>query len=220
MIKPATLRFIKEVSKNNNREWFADHKAEYEAARADVISFAELLIPELAKIDKAFPKDTQAKSCVLRIYRDVRFSKDKLPYKTNFGIFFAVRGKAGAEPGYYINLEPGNCFFAAGYWMPAAEDLKSIREEIDYNTDEFLKIIEAKSFKDLFQISREDTLKNAPKGYQIDHPQIDLLKLKSFNGIYHLPDTAFQKPDIVDKLKTAFESIYPFILFLKTAVEH
>jgi uncharacterized protein (TIGR02453 family) len=220
MIKPATLRFIKEVSKNNNREWFADHKAEYEAARADVISFAELLIPELAKIDKAFPKDTQAKSCVLRIYRDVRFSKDKLPYKTNFGIFFAVRGKAGAEPGYYINLEPGNCFFAAGYWMPAAEDLKSIREEIDYNTDEFLKIIEAKSFKDLFQISREDTLKNAPKGYQIDHPQIDLLKLKSFNGIYHLPDTAFQKPDIVDKLKTAFESIYPFILFLRTAVEH
>jgi uncharacterized protein (TIGR02453 family) len=220
MIKPATLRFIKEVSKNNNREWFADHKAEYEAARADVISFAELLIPELAKIDKAFPKDTQAKSCVLRIYRDVRFSKDKLPYKTNFGIFFAVRGKAGAEPGYYINLEPGNCFFAAGYWMPAAEDLKSIREEIDYNTDEFLKIIEAKSFKDLFQISREDTLKNAPKGYQIDHPQIDLLKLKSFNGIYHLPDTAFQKPDIVDKLKTAFESIFPFILFLRTAVEH
>jgi uncharacterized protein (TIGR02453 family) len=220
MIKPATLDFIKQVSKNNNREWFAEHKADYEAARADVLAFIELLIPVLASIDTAFPKDTQAKSCLLRIYRDVRFSKDKSPYKTNFGVFFAVHGKTGAEPGYYINLEPGNCFFAAGYWMPDAASLKNIREEIDYNSDEFLKIIEAERFKNLFEISKEDTLKNAPKGYPLDHPLIDLLKLKSFNGILRLPDQAFIKPTIVDKLKTAFESIYPFILFLRTAVEH
>jgi uncharacterized protein (TIGR02453 family) len=220
MIKSATLQFLKQVSENNNRDWFAEHKAEYEAARADVLAFTALLIPELAAIDKAFPKDTQAKSCVLRIYRDVRFSKDKLPYKTNFGIFFAVNGKSGTEPGYYINLQPANCFFAAGYWMPDAVSLKSIREEIDYNADEFLGIIQAKTFTDLFELSKEDTLKTSPKGYPSDHPLIDILKLKSFNGIYHLPDTAFFKPSIVNKLKTAFESIYPFILFLRTAVEH
>lgn len=220
MIKPATLQFIKQVARNNNREWFALHKDDYETARADVLAFISVLIPELATIDKAFPKDTQAKSCLLRIYRDVRFSKDKSPYKTNFGIFFAVHGKTGTEPGYYINIEPGNCFFAAGYWMPDAAALKSIREEIDYNTDEFLKIIKAEAFTDLFEISREDSLKNAPKGYQTDHPMIDILKLKSFNGIYRLPDEAFYKPSIVSKLKTAFESIYPFILFLRTAVEH
>jgi uncharacterized protein (TIGR02453 family) len=220
MIKPATLHFIKQVSENNNREWFAEHKEEYEAARADVLAFTALLIPELAAIDKAFPKDTEAKNCVLRIYRDVRFSKDKVPYKTNFGIFFAVHGKAGTEPGYYINLQPGNCFFAAGYWMPDAASLKNIREEIDYNADEFLEIIQAKEFTKLFEISKEDTLKNAPKGYQTDHPMIEYLKLKSFNGIQRLPDKAFFEPGIVNKLKTAFESIYPFILFLRTAVEH
>jgi uncharacterized protein (TIGR02453 family) len=104
--------------------------------------------------------------------------------------------------------------------MPDAAALKSIREEIDYNADEFLGIIQAKSFTKLFEISKEDTLKNAPKGYQVDHPLIDILKLKSFNGIYHLPDEAFLKSSIVNKLKTAFESIYPFILFLRTAVEH
>jgi uncharacterized protein (TIGR02453 family) len=220
MIKAASLQFIKQVSENNNREWFAEHKAEYEAARADVLAFTALLIPELAAIDKDFPKGTHAKSCIMRIYRDVRFSKDKSPYKTNFGIFFAVHGKSGAEPGYYINLQPGNCFFAAGYWMPDTASLKSIREEIDYNTEEFLGIIQAKSFTDLFEISKEDTLKTSPKGYPNDHPMIDILKLKSFNGIYRLPDEAFIKPGIVNKLKTAFESIYPFILFLRTAVEH
>jgi uncharacterized protein (TIGR02453 family) len=156
----------------------------------------------------------------LRIYRDVRFSKEKIPYKTNFGIFFAVRGKAGTEPGYYINLEPSNCFFAAGYWQPDAEAIKSIREEIDYNQEEFLKITEAKSFTSLFSISRVDTLKTAPKGYPKEHPLIDILKLKSFNVIYHLEDKEFFKPTIVRKLKTAFESVYPFILFLRTAVEH
>jgi uncharacterized protein (TIGR02453 family) len=220
MIQPATLHFLKQVSENNNREWFAEHKAEYEAARADVLAFTALLIPQLAAIDKAFAKDTQAKNCVLRIYRDVRFSKDKSPYKNNFGIFFAVHGKSGTEPGYYINLQPGNCFFAAGYWMPDPAALKSIREEIDYNADQFLEIIQAKPFTKLFKISKEDTLKTTPKGYQSDHPLIDILKLKSFNGIYHLPDEALFKPSIVNKLKTAFESVYPFILFLRTAVEH
>lgn len=219
MIKPETLKFIKDVAQNNNREWFAEHKAEYEAARADVLKFIGLLIPLLADTDPAFSRETQPKNCLLRIYRDVRFSKDKSPYKTNFGIFFAVHGKTGTEPGYYINVEPGNCFFAAGYWQPDAANLKKIREEIDYNAQDFLDVIGAKGFKDIFELSREDSLKTSPKGYPADHPMIDVLKLKSFSAITHIPDDAFLKPSIVNKLKTAFETIHPFILFLRTAVD-
>jgi uncharacterized protein (TIGR02453 family) len=219
MIKPETLAFIKNVSQNNNREWFAEHKPEYEAARADVLEFIALLIPMLADTDPAFPRDTQPKNCLLRIYRDVRFSKDKSPYKKNFGIFFAVHGKSGTEPGYYINLEPGNCFFAAGYWQPNAADLRKIREEIDYNAQSFLDIIGKKGFKGTFELDREDSLKAAPKGYSADHPLIDILKLKSFSAISHIDDKAFFKPSIVGKLKTDFESIYPFIIFLRTALD-
>jgi uncharacterized protein (TIGR02453 family) len=220
MIKPETLKFIKDVSENNNREWFAEHKAEFEAAKADALAFIAILIPELSAVDPAYPKDTPPGKCLLRIYRDVRFSKEKIPYKTNFGIFFAVHGKAGTEPGYYINLEPSNCFFAAGYWQPDAAAIKSIREEIDYNQEEFLKITEAKSFTSHFTIGREDSLKTAPKGYPKDHPLIDVLKLKSFTAFSKMEDKEFFKPTIVKKLKTAFESVYPFILFLRTAVEH
>ncbi|TKC07531.1 DUF2461 domain-containing protein [Pedobacter frigoris] len=218
MIKSDTLSFITDVAQNNNREWFAEHKARYETAKADVLAFVDQLIPQLAAADPEFSVDTQAKKCLLRIYRDVRFSKNKDPYKNNYGIYFAVKGKNVNEPGYYLHIQPGGCFFAAGVWMPEAADLKKIREEIDYNTSEFLDIINAKKFKDLFQLSKEDTLKNAPKGYETDHPHIELLKLKSFIATFPIKDEEFLKPGIVDKLKTAFEAVYPFIVFLRNAV--
>ncbi|MNL29360.1 hypothetical protein D3C87_1510410 [compost metagenome] len=156
---------------------------------------------------------------MLRIYRDVRFSKNKDPYKNNYGIFFAVKGKGVNEPGYYLHIQPGACFFAAGFWMPEAADLKKIREEIDYNTSEFLDIIAAKDFKNTFQLSQEDKLKKAPKGYETDHPQIEILKLKSFIATFPIKDEEFFKPEIVNKLKNAFKSVYPFIVFLRNAVE-
>jgi len=218
MIKSETLAFITDVTLNNNREWFADNKTRYETAKSDVLAFIDQLIPHLAAADPEFSAETSAKKCLMRIYRDVRFSKNKDPYKNNYGISFAVKGKGVNEPGYYLHIQPGNCFFAAGYWMPEATDLKKIREEIDYNTSEFLDIINSKSFKNLFSLSKEDTLKNAPKGYEITHPHIDILKLKSFIATFPIKDDEFLKPGIVDKLKTAFESVYPFILFLRNAV--
>jgi uncharacterized protein (TIGR02453 family) len=219
MIKPETLKFVKDVSQNNDRAWFAEHKSEYEEAKDDVTAFIALLIPILADADPAFPRETQPKNCLMRIYRDVRFSKNKAPYKTNMGIFFTPHGKSGNEPGYYINLEPGNCFFAAGYWQPDASDLKKIREEIDYNAQDFLDIIADKGFNKDFQLSREDSLKTAPKGYPADHPMIDVLKLKSFTTTMRIADDAFFKPTIVKQFKTAFETVYPFIKFLRTAVD-
>lgn len=218
MIKPETLQFIKELSENNDRNWFAARKAEYEAARADVLAFISQLIPLLASVDPAFPKDSPAKRHLMRIYRDIRFSKDKRPYKNNFGIYFSINGKGGNEPGYYINISPGNCFFAGGYWMPDAADLKKIREEIDYNQEGFLAIIENKQFSGIFKLDEEDTLKKAPKGYPADHPLIDVLKLKSFSAIYPIDDQSFSRPDILEKLRFAFEQIYPFILFLRAAI--
>ncbi|MFA4867149.1 MAG: DUF2461 domain-containing protein [Pedobacter sp.] len=219
MIKPETLDFITDVVANNNREWFAENKERYEIAKSDVLAFVDQLIPELAAADPAFSAETQSKKCLLRIYRDVRFSKNKDPYKNNYGIFFAVKGKGVNEPGYYLHIQPGACFFAAGFWMPEATDLKKIREEIDYNTSEFLEIIEAKDFKNTFQLSQEDKLKKAPKGYETDHPQIEILKLKSFIATFPIKDEEFFKPGIVNKLKNAFKSVYPFIVFLRNAVQ-
>ena len=218
MIKPETLAFISDVAANNNREWFAENKERYDIAKADVLAFVDQLIPHLAAADPEFSVDTPSKKCLLRIYRDVRFSKNKDPYKNNYGIFFSVKGKGVNEPGYYLHIQPGACFFAAGLWMPEAADLKKIREEIDYNTSEFLDIIQAKSFKSKFELDQTDKLKKAPKGYEVDHPQIELLKLKSFIAICPIKDEEFLKPGIVDQLKNAFESIYPFMLFLRNAV--
>ena len=219
MIKPETLAFITDVAQNNNREWFAENKERYEVAKTDVLALVDQLIPRLAAVDPQFSIDTPAKKCLLRIYRDVRFSKNKDPYKNNYGISFNIKGSDIHGPGYYLHIQPGECFFAAGFWMPEAAVLKKIREEIDYNASEFLDIINDKNFKNIYHLSKEDTLKNAPKGYDTDHPQIEFLKLKSFIAIYPLKDEDFLKPGIVDKLKKAFESVYPFVLFLRKAVD-
>jgi len=218
MIKPETFNFLKEISENNNREWFAEHKPRYETAKEDVLQFVDQLIPLLAAIDPEFPTDTPAKKCLLRIYRDVRFSKNKDPYKSHYGISFKIKGKGIPDPEYYLHIQPGQSFLAAGFWQPEAPVLKKIREEIDYNTSEFLDIIHSKGFEHQFSLSQEDKLKNGPKGYESDHPQIEILKLKSFIAIYPLKDEEFLKAGIVDKLKTAFEGVYPFNLFLRNAV--
>lgn len=219
MIRKETLSFIKEVAENNNREWFALNKERYELAREDVLNLVDELIPALAAIDPEFSIDTPAKKCLMRIYRDVRFSKNKDPYKNNYGISFNVKPKGVPDPGYYLHIQPGGqSFFAAGFWMPDAPVLKKIREEIDYNTSEFLEIIDADRFSSIFTLEQTDKLKNAPKGYDTDHPQIELLKLKSFIAVYPLKDADFHKPEIINQLKNAFESVYPFILFLRNAV--
>ncbi|MHA4893417.1 DUF2461 domain-containing protein [Pedobacter sp. PWIIR3] len=218
MIQKETLYFIRDVAENNDRNWFAANKDRYEVAKEDIIGLIEKLIPKLAAVDPEFSIDTPARKCLMRIYRDVRFSKNKDPYKNNYGISFNVKAKGVPSPDYYLHIQPGKSFFGAGFWMPEAAVLKQIREEIDYNSSEFTAILESDSFSRLFELSREDTLKNAPKGYEIDHPQINLLKLKSFIAICPITDAELQSPLIVDKLKSAFESIYPFILFLRNAV--
>ena len=219
MLQKTTFNFLREIAAHNDREWFAANKQLYESAKIDLFSLITPLIQELSAIDPAFAADTQPKKCLLRIYRDVRFSPNKMPYKRHYGIAFDVKGYGPVTPSYYLHLERGNCFFGAGFWMPESAVLKKIREEIDYSAEEFKEIVSAKSYLDMFQLSEDDSLKRAPKGYEIDHPMINYLKLKSFISIYPLQEEDFYQTAIVDKLKNAFEHIQPFILFLRKAVD-
>lgn len=217
MLNKKTFEFLEILSENNNREWFAENKHLYEEAKVDLFVMIAELIKEFAAIDPQYAADTEPKKALMRIYRDVRFSKNKDPYKKNYGIAFDVKGYGPKTPSYYLHLQPGSCFFGVGFWQPEPQVLKMIREEIDYNATEFLSVVESANFKNTFRLSQEDKLKKAPKGYEIDHPQVEFLKLKSFIAIYDIDDREFFKPTIVNKLKTAFEDIQPFVLFLRNA---
>ncbi|WP_145859369.1 DUF2461 domain-containing protein [Pedobacter suwonensis] len=219
MLKKETLQFIKNVAENNNREWFAANKDVYEAAKADVLALVGKLIPELAKVDPLLSAEADPKKSLLRIYRDVRFSKNKYPYKNNFGIWFSAKTKGGNEPGYYLHIQPGKSFLAGGYWMPDAPHLKLIRQEIDYNIGDFKEIINEKDFKKNFKLGFDNTLKNAPKGYDPADPNIEFLKLKSFEATQKIDDEEFLKPNLVNKLISSFKTIQPLVAFLRNAIE-
>lgn len=219
MLKKETLKFIKDVAENNNREWFAANKDVYEGAKADVLALVAKLIPELAKVDPLLSAEADPKKSLLRIYRDVRFSKNKDPYKNNFGIWFSAKSKGGNEPGYYLHIQPGKSFIAGGYWMPEAPHLKLIRQEIDYNIGDFKEIINAKDFKKNFKLGFDNSLKNAPKGYDPEDPNIEFLKLKSFEAITKIDDEEFFKPDLVNKLINSFKTVQPLVAFLRNAIE-
>jgi len=219
MLKKETLQFIKNVAENNNREWFAANKDVYEAAKADVLALVGKLIPELAKVDPLLSAEADPKKSLLRIYRDVRFSKNKDPYKNNFGIWFSAKSKGGNEPGYYLHIQPGKSFLAGGYWMPDAPHLKLIRQEIDYNIGDFKEIINEKDFKKNFKLGFDNALKNAPKGYDPTDPNIEFLKLKSFEATQKIDDEEFLKPNLVNKLISSFKTIQPLVAFLRNTIE-
>lgn len=155
-----------------------------------------------------------------RIYRDVRFSKDKRPYKMNMGAGFSAHGKMEQEPGYYIHIEPGNCFVAGGLYMPDSENLAKVRQEIDYNAEAFLKILKDKKFKKYFSgLDDFDKVKTAPKGYPKDHPYIDLLKNKSFVVSHSFSDRQVLDKNFVKQVAKVCKALKPLNDFLKRALE-
>lgn len=219
MIKPETFDFINDLINHNDREWFQENKDRYLDAKENVDAFAEAVLNGFRKIDTSIPPELTAKKCVMRIYRDVRFSKDKSPYKNNFGIGISSKGKGNDGPGYYIHIQPGQSFIAGGYWMPQAEHLKAIRQEIDYNTEDFLNIIEDKSFKNYFgDLDQNEKLKTSPKGYDLDHPYIEILKLKSFTVTHSFSDKELSSKDAVQKVVDGLSIMYPFCVFLNQAI--
>ena len=188
MIQPTTFQFLKDLKANNNRDWFNKHKVQYKAALENFKDLVELLILDIAKFD---PQVTglEAKDTVFRIYRDVRFSKDKSPYKPNFGAVLAKGGRKSQNACYYIHLESGNkSFLAGGVYHPEPAVLNKIREHIAENPAEIKKILAAASFKKNFGELGGEKLKTAPKGFPKDHPEIDLLKHKSYLIMHGLSD--------------------------------
>lgn len=219
MIKPSTFDFLTELAKNNNREWFQENKIWHDKSRENVLDFVGQIIEGLSKIDNTVSADLDPKSCVMRIYRDVRFSLNKTPYKTNFGAGISQKGKNFNGPGYYLHIHPEECFIAGGCWMPEPEMLKSIRQELDYSGSDFSEIVTAPDFKNYFgEPDQEYKLKTVPKGYTVDHPFIEYLKLKSFTFTHSINPKELSKPDAVNYVLEGFEKLLPFMIFLRTAI--
>ncbi len=219
MIQQSTFDFLNKLKKNNNKEWFDKNRDTFELAKKDFRAFIDELIQSTAKFDPAI-KMLEAKDCVFRINRDIRFSNDKTPYKTNMGASISPGGKKSFSAGYYFHLQPGASFLAGGMWQPPAPQLSAIRQEIDYNAVEFKKIINNKEFKKQFgALSDEDKVKTAPKGYEKSHPEIEHLKLKSFIVVRNLKDKEVLSKDFLKEATTTFKALYPFDLFLRKACD-
>lgn len=219
MVAKDTLRFLSALKKNNNKDWFDRNKEKYLAAKADIDKLTGEIIQSFSKFEPAF-KSLTPKDCVFRIYRDVRFSKDKRPYKTNMGLSMNAGGKKAETAGYYVHIEPGNSFFAAGRWMPSSDHLKKIRQEIDFNGRTLNRILKNTSFKKKFgTLSDEYKLSRPPKGYNEDHPLIDLLKLTSFIAWKKIPDRELTGKSLVKQLDSDAKIIKPLIDFLNEAID-
>jgi uncharacterized protein (TIGR02453 family) len=220
MIQQQTLNFLKELAGNNNREWFMANKATYDAARENVIAFTNDLLKLMHKVDPALSPELDGKKCVMRIYRDIRFSKNKTPYKLNFGISLPTTGTklGGAE--YYMQIQPGGkSFIAGGYWMPEAAHLKAIRQEIDYNAHELKSVIDEPEFVKLFGDFRaQDKLKTLPRDYAADNENIELLKLKSFIAWHPLTDKEITGSKLAENVAQLCSKIYPLNVFLRNAI--
>ncbi len=219
MIQRHTFNFLKELVENNNREWFQANKERYEEARENVISFTGEWLKVLRKIDPAIDDALDPKKCVMRIYRDIRFSKNKTPYKNNFGISIPTRGLKGGRAEYYLQIAPGSSFIAGGYWMPEANHLKAIRQEIDYNAKDLKNIIDEPAFVALFgEFRKQEQLKTVPREYSADNENIELLKLKSFIAFHYLKDEELMGKDAADSIATICGKLYPLNVFLNNAI--
>lgn len=221
MLQQSTIQFLKNLKKNNNKEWFEKNRKQYEQAKQDFLELTSEVLKKAGANDATIA-NLDPKKCVFRINRDVRFSKDKSPYKTNMGMHFSKGGKNAMSAGYYFHLEPEACFIGGGIYMPMPDEMKKIRQEIDYNWAAFKKIITHKKFVAAFNdLSKtgEFSLSRPPKGYDETNPAIEYLKLKSFTTSTSLQDTDLTDKMLVKKIVTAFETMKPLIDFLNNAVE-
>lgn len=211
------LGFFNDLKENNNKEWFNNNKNRYLAAKAETDALAgELIVAASAfipGITELSPKD-----CTFRIYRDVRFSKDKTPYKTNAGIFLVPGGKKSGNAGYYLHIEVGNSFIGGGVHMPLAPVLKAVRTEI-YNFPEDIQAVLAdKKFKNAFGQITGDKLVNPPKGFDKDFELIDLLKFKSYTVATPVSDNILTSDGLVAHVTDTFKAMQPFVDFLNRAI--
>lgn len=212
-IEASTLHFLKNLSKNNNREWFTENKDQYIAAQQNVLNMVENLIEKIGAFDEEIMK-IDAKKSLYRIYRDVRFSKDKSPYKTNFGAGLGM-GKGNKISGYYLHIEPGKSFLAGGVYQPEPSVLKEIRKEISMNAKEFQEILQQDDFRNNFRgLSVEAKLQRVPNGFDKDDPMAEFLKLKNLIVVHPISDDALMQENATKNMAKIFQSMKPLNDFL------
>lgn len=220
MVDKNTLSFLKDLSKNNSKEWFDANRKRYEAERKKFVEFTNSLIQSIASFDPSI-SGIEAKNAIFRINRDIRFSADKSPYKTNFGASISKGGKKSGYSGYYIHIQPGQIFAGGGVYAPSPEVLKAVRDEIYFNLDSFEKILQTKTFKAQFDgLDDIDKLKTAPKGYEKDHPSIPYLMHKHFVVSRSFSDSELTSPDFLKNLVNLFKAQKPFIDFMNQAIDN
>ena len=203
--------FFKKLEANNNREWFQANKEEFKLLETDVKRFMQIIADNLKFHDKI------EKSKIFRIYRDVRFSKNKIPYKTHFGLSFK-REKPALRGGYYLHLEPGKSFLGVGFWAPEKEDLLRIRKELEVDADEYRQIIEKKTLKKYWGSLSGAEVKTAPNGFSKDHPDIDLIKKKQHVFIKNFKDQEVYSKNFVDTIDEHFQRIRPFFDYMSNVL--
>lgn len=214
-LSKSNLEFLKNLQQNNNRDWFTENKSNYEKNHEETILFADAVLNEMRKHDNI--ETLSGKKSLMRIYRDVRFSKDKSPYKTNWGIGF-TRATKLLRGGYYVHLAPGESFVGGGFWAPESADLNRMRKEISLNTTEFRAILDDKKFKTTFGELQGEKLKTVPKGFEKDHPALDLLQFKQYLISKKFTDKEVLEPDFYKKVNETFKAMRPFFDFMSYAL--
>jgi uncharacterized protein (TIGR02453 family) len=218
MISTRLTDFLEALKKNNNREWFQKNKAWYDEVKKEFDVFTTKLIATVGKIDKNVVY-LEPKDCTYRIYRDVRFSADKSPFKTNFGAYLVKGGKKSGLAGYYFHIEPGTNMLAGGIYMPMPDVLKKLRREIYDNIDEFMEIVQNPGFvKHFGQIDDESKLKTPPKDFPKDFPQIEYLKFKNYSVAKNLSLQMLHSNKLMDEVVTVFTALVPLNKFLNNAL--
>lgn len=212
------LQFISELKYNNDREWFAQNKERYQNIRQACLDEINSLIQKIIRFDSTLTGVT-AEDCIYRIYRDIRFSQNKQPFKTHFGIVLGPKGKKTKTAAYYIHIEPGCCAIFSGVWFPENNILKALRNDIDAGMEEFLDILNEPKFKKYYPSLVGDSLKTLPKGFAKDYPHPEIIKMKEFLISKNLDDEFFDKEDWTEKIIKYIKTAKPFNDFLNYTFE-
>ena len=221
MITTEALQFLSDLIANNNTEWMHANKKRYDNYKKDYHSFIASILAAMKPLDPSL-EPLEVKNCTFRINRDIRFSKDKSPYKTNMGVWMSQDKNRKNAPGYYIHFEKGNCFIAGGVWCPEPSELKQIRKEIEFFHDDLETVLSDKKFTSEFSgldKSEGNMLKKAPKDFDPTHPAIELLKLKSFTASHKINEKDFTDKDFSEKIAKQLIALQPMNDFLRRALE-
>jgi uncharacterized protein (TIGR02453 family) len=221
MIAQSTFDFLNDLAQNNTKTWFDANRSSYESARKNIISFAQEIIEGISHFDDQIAHaNIDPKSCISRINRDIRFSTNKSPYKTNFFMIINESGKKGNKAGYYLEITPQKCFIGGGVYMPMPEDLAKFRQEIDYNFEEWKAIVEDKNFLKTYPegVQAPEKLSRPPKGFEADNPAIDFLKMKGFYTWKPIADDTIMSEKGLSEIMDGFRESRKVNLFLNRAV--